>query len=169
MSDTIQIFIGLLAIGLLLIGVEIYIPGGVVGIVGALCLAGAAGVALKFPAPWSMVAICGILVGSGAGLYLWIKVFPLTRAGRRLTLNKDGRQFTSRDETLDALVGREGVAQSPLRPSGLVRVDGRRVDAQSQEGWAEAGTRVHVIAVQGTRVLVRSLPPAAATTPDTPS
>lgn len=169
MSDKIQYFIGLLSIGLLLIGAEIYIPGGVIGVAGALCLAGAAGVALTFPPPWNVLAICGIVIGSGIGLYLWIKVFPKTRAGRRLTLSKDGRLFQTRDNSLDVLVGRDGVTQSPLRPSGVILVDGRRVDAQSQEGWAEAGSRVRVLAVQGSRVLVRNLPDAPGAVTEKPS
>ena len=41
MDPMTQLFIGLLLTGLLLIGVEIYLPGGVVGVLGAMALTGA--------------------------------------------------------------------------------------------------------------------------------
>jgi membrane-bound serine protease (ClpP class) len=45
---------------------------------------------------------------------------------------------------LDALVGREGIAATTLRPGGQVEVDGRRYEAAVGMGTVEAGTPVVV-------------------------
>jgi membrane-bound serine protease (ClpP class) len=48
-------------------------------------------------------------------------------------------------QELQSLVGREGVAATSLFPSGQVEIDGRRLEARLEVGFAEAGSRVRVI------------------------
>jgi membrane-bound serine protease (ClpP class) len=52
------------------------------------------------------------------------------------------------------LVGKAGLALTPLRPSGVVKVEGKRIDAVSVGGFIEAGTSIVVVQVEGTRVVV---------------
>ena len=164
MENRLELFVGLLLAGIVLLGAEIYLPGGIVGVIGAYCLLGAAIAAWGFAPPWNIVAIAGIAIVLALGIYFWVKIFPRTRAGRRLTLEADGRQFKSNDPGLASLLGCEGEAQSALRPSGIALIDGRRVDVLTEEGWIDAGSRIKVVAVQGSRVIVRRLatetPPA---------
>jgi membrane-bound ClpP family serine protease len=44
---------------------------------------------------------------------------------------------------------------TPLRPTGLVEFEGRRMEAMSEEGMIAANTLVRVIEVRGTRLVVR--------------
>ena len=60
------------------------------------------------------------------------------------------------DTSLRDLLGRHGVAQTPLRPAGLVDVEGQRVDAVSDGSFLEAGTPVTLVHVEGNRVVVTS-------------
>jgi membrane-bound serine protease (ClpP class) len=53
-----------------------------------------------------------------------------------------------------ALIGEEGVAVTPLRPAGIVKIDGKRVDAVSVGGFIAAGTPLVVVEVEGARVVV---------------
>ena len=48
-------------------------------------------------------------------------------------------------QELQSLVGREGVAATSLFPSGQVEIDGRRLEARLEVGFAEAGSRVRVV------------------------
>ena len=48
-------------------------------------------------------------------------------------------------QELQSLVGREGVAATSLFPSGQVEIDGRRLEARLDVGFAEAGSRVRVV------------------------
>jgi len=52
------------------------------------------------------------------------------------------------------LLGKTGITLTPLRPAGVVKVEGNRVDAVSVGGFIAAGTTVAVVQVEGTRVVV---------------
>ena len=58
------------------------------------------------------------------------------------------------------LVGREGVALTDLRPAGVGRFEGERVDIVAEEGWLEAGTPIRITRSEGYRHVVRALDPA---------
>jgi membrane-bound ClpP family serine protease len=66
---------------------------------------------------------------------------------------------------LAAHAGDEGLARSPLRPAGTVEVDGRLLDAVSDGDWIAPGTRVRVLAVEASHLVVA---PAAAPSPPRP-
>jgi membrane-bound serine protease (ClpP class) len=54
-----------------------------------------------------------------------------------------------------SLVGRSGVADTALRPTGKVLVDGRRLDVVSDGDFVEPGTSVTVVSVDGSRIIVQ--------------
>ena len=55
------------------------------------------------------------------------------------------------------LLGKEAVTYSVLRPSGIIEIEGRRIDAVSDGTWIPAGQRVEVVSVQGSRIVVREI------------
>jgi membrane-bound serine protease (ClpP class) len=75
--------------------------------------------------------------------------------GRKLTARgfsfEDGRAVDRRDADLG---DRTGVVESDLRPAGIARIDGRRVDVVSRGEPIEAGARIVVVEVSGNRVIV---------------
>ena len=88
--------------------------------------------------------------------YLW----PRTPLGRRMILRKDPEE----DETvatmpvlveLEQYRGRIGKAVTPLRPSGVVDFDGRRIDATSEGLMIERETWVRCLDVKAGKVIVR--------------
>ncbi len=58
-------------------------------------------------------------------------------------------------EELCTLEGKEGVSLTPLMPSGIVKVAGKRIDALTEGEFIERNTAVRVVRVEGTRVFVR--------------
>ncbi|MFO7779186.1 MAG: NfeD family protein [Nitriliruptoraceae bacterium] len=54
-----------------------------------------------------------------------------------------------------ALVGRQGVALSDLRPAGVARIDGHRIDVVSDGEWLAAGDPVTVVSDEGYRRVVQ--------------
>jgi len=157
MTDSrLTLFVILLLGGLFLIGAEIYVPGGVLGMLGAASLLAAIVIAfLVFPAQVAFLVAVGIIVLLGICIFLWIRFFPRTAVGRSLTLARTGRNFHSAREDLPRLVGLQGVALPNLRPSGVARIDGRRYDVVAEGAWVRKGTPVKVIDVSGNRILVR--------------
>ncbi len=57
-----------------------------------------------------------------------------------------------------ALVGRRGVARSPLDPGGIVFLDGERWTATVAEGRVEEGETVEITGVDGLKLVVRRAP-----------
>lgn len=155
-------FVVLLLAGLFLIAAEVFVPGGVIGSVGALCLLTAIVMAfLSFPVHVAILMTVGIVILLGIILAAWIRFFPRTRVGRGLTLDQNGRTFKATKPGLRHLVGKEGVTQSPLRPAGIAKIDGQRVDVIAESDWVEAHTPIRVVRVEGNRVIVRKAASAA--------
>ncbi|MCX6996672.1 MAG: NfeD family protein [Kiritimatiellaeota bacterium] len=158
MNPETTLYLILLLGGLLLVGAEIFLPGGLVGLLGAVALLGAAFVGgSKFAAPYNLLSVALIIVLAGIAIYLWIRFFPKSRMGRKLTLNADGSRFTTVAQESAAWLNQEGQALSALRPAGLALVQGRRVDVVAESSWIPAGARIGVIAVEGNRIVVRQL------------
>lgn len=72
--------------------------------------------------------------------------------------NKAGYVGVNVEES-NLLIGRTGTALSILRPSGIVLIDGKRVDVVTSGDFIAEGTTVKVIAVNGASVVVERLVP----------
>ena len=164
MSNALQNYIMLLVLGVLLLGAEVFLPGGVLGVIGAVCLVGA-GIAgfYAFGPQWGVISVLALVIAAGVGIALWIRFFPRTILAKKLALSKSGADFKSYPDELRALIGRKGTALTALRPSGIARIDNRRVDVVTDADWIEEGTPVVVIAVEGVRILVQRDAPEART------
>lgn len=156
----------LIALGVALIAIEIFVvPGfGVVGIAGAL--AAGAGIMLSLvgvaatPAEWSQAAgvlSLSLLVGI---VIAWALLRKLPRTGRftraGIMLGDSTRReigYTSQPERAD-LIGSVGVALTDLRPSGAARFGEERVDVVSDSSWINAGTPVRIVRAEGYRHVV---------------
>ena len=87
-------YLVLLAVGMLLIIAEVFLPGGAAGVLGGLALLAAMALGLaKFPEPWGFLSAVAIVVFGGIALLLWIQLFPRSRVGKRIALNSDGASF----------------------------------------------------------------------------
>ncbi len=150
----------LLAAALLLVVLEIFIPSagiisitaGIVGVAGIVCLfqdsmiAGFTGILVA-------LVLVPIIVVFGA------KVMPATPMGKRLLFGESGKHEPVIPEEslnrLDALLGAEGDALTDLRPVGIARIEGRRIDVLAEIAFIPAGAKVKVTGVEGSQIKVR--------------
>ena len=103
-----------------------------------------------------------VLVSSLAGFFvsLWLGkklIMAETRFGSlalRTELESDCG-FTSQDMRNEQYVGKEGVAQTILRPSGKINIDGEILDATAEHGYIEAGDKVKVSKFENAQLFVR--------------
>ena len=65
--------------------------------------------------------------------------------------------YTAREDIQGVAVGECGVAQTALRPQGIVTIRGQRHEAVSRSGMLDAGTGVRVCAVTAARVEVEAI------------
>jgi membrane-bound serine protease (ClpP class) len=157
MNVSTELFIILLVTGLMMIGAEIFVPGGILGAIGGLALFGAAIAGFRaFPGYGGYIAI-GIVFLVGLVIYLWIKIFPNTRIGKRMTVSNDLSTSKSADPTLVELAGKTGQSVSPLRPAGYAMIGGRRVDVVTRGEMIAKDTGVRVVKVEGSRVIVEQI------------
>jgi len=165
-SDYLIWALSLLGIAALLFVIEIVIPsGGIIGLVAVVAAIGAV-VAFSFESPlWGVVSLAGLLVMVPLCINFALKVFPNTPVGKRLILGEDDadeeelakieESRREEEQKRQALVGAEGVATTPLRPGGSVKIDGVTIEATSEAGMIDAGIPIKVTKVDGFGVRVR--------------
>ncbi|MBN1908192.1 MAG: hypothetical protein JW818_00500 [Pirellulales bacterium] len=151
-----------LILGLGLALLEVFLPSG--GLLGFLCIVSIVGAIymgfLQSPAVGvSILAMAGL--GLPAMVALAFKLLPNTPVGRRLLLNAptedDVLPDDERQRSLKDLVGHTGRAKSKMLPAGVIKIDGRTIDAVTEGMPAEPGQAVRVIEVRGNRVVVRPI------------
>jgi membrane-bound serine protease (ClpP class) len=147
--DWITLYLALLLAGFVLIGTEIFIPGGILGVFGTLTWLGAAIVGWqKFPYPWNIVSTISLVVISILTFVVWIRYFPKSRFGKSLALEESTASYKSH-KTTEVPVGTEGKALSTLRPSGIAEFNGKRFDVVADGEWIESGEAVKISKTSG--------------------
>ncbi len=156
----------LVAIGLVLLAIEIFVtPGfGMVGALGvtalfgglALAMIGAGDTAATIVAAASRVVV-SLVVALLAGLVV-LRFLPRLPFARRLVLDANlgtGPAHGSAPESDQRWLGRQGVAASTLRPAGIAEIDNQRVDVVADGVLIDAGELIEVMRVDGNRIVVR--------------
>jgi membrane-bound ClpP family serine protease len=147
-----------LAVGLLLLIAEVFVPSG--GLIGFLAL-GFLGVSLYLAFTTTahgliFLIVAGLLIPLTMmlAIYLW----PRTPMAKFFFLSPPEPEDVLPDGhslMLEHLVGQFGRSLTPLRPSGLVDFDGRRLEGLSEEGLIPTGMLVRAVQVRGGRLIVR--------------
>lgn len=153
----------LLAVGLVLIVLEVFIPGGVAGTLGALALAASVVLAFRlteFGVLWLLITLSLSL----ASLLLSVKFVARSPMGKRIFLAADQRGTRGTDNSLETLSGVEGTALTELRPAGIARFEAdRRIDVVTEGEYIPRGARIRVLTVTGNRVVVAQVSPRPGT------
>jgi membrane-bound serine protease (ClpP class) len=147
--------ISLGAAGLLLLFLEMFLPGMIAGIVGACLLLASVIMAYTDLGPEAGNTALLIASVASAGMWWWwANHFQHTRFGQRMTL-RSASEGNSNAAGLETFAGQVGEAATPLRPSGTVTISGRRMDAVTDGEFIEAGSMVRVVRAHGMGLLVR--------------
>ena len=149
-----SLLLTLLIAGIALLLAEVFLPGMVAGVLGVVCLLGAAvvGFAEFGPKVGSLILMAELVAGTILTI-LWMRYFPKTPFGKKYIL--DPSTASHAPTAPEQWVGRAGVALTDLRPAGAARLDGKKVDVITTGEHLEAGTRIKVVRVDGPSVFVR--------------
>jgi membrane-bound serine protease (ClpP class) len=150
----------LVVVGLVMLVAEIFISSFGVLIIAALgCFACAVYFAFEVSTSTGYIFAFSVLIGTPIVGFILLKVFPRTRAGKRMILAPEERPIPASHESADLskLVGKRGTAASMLRPAGVAMIDGGRVDVVTDGRLIEIGTPIEVVEVEGGRVVVRAV------------
>lgn len=130
-------FIGLLAIGLIIVGV---------------------GLAFSSSTSLGLIVLAALVVLLPATLMLAIHLWPRTPMAKWIFLKPpESIDVESEDQgpRLSHLIGQFGRALTPLRPSGVVDFDGRRLDGLAEGGMIPTGALVRAVQIRGGQIVVR--------------
>lgn len=147
----------LFAIGLVLLIAELFVPGGIVGIIGGALMVISllfAGESMVYMAYSILIALFIAFIGMvvlmkffGKNLHLFSKLVL-----KDATTTEEG--YVSNVNRIE-LLGKVGETITPLRPSGTVIVDGERLDVVSEGSYIENNKKVEIVEVEGSRIVVR--------------
>lgn len=145
-----------LVIGVVLMAVELVIPGGIIGLIGYCVFMWGLFTGLG-GGDLALYAVLGVTLILLVLLITFFNRFSKTWIGKLFTLGqrsttKEG--YISNDVQTD-LVGLEGVAHTPLRPAGTARIGEQLVDVVTEGDFIDAGTSIVVVRVIGGRNIVR--------------
>lgn len=150
----------LLAIGLLAVVLELFVPSaGVLGITAGILIVISVVLGFMESVSSGVILLAVAIVTIPGMLALMVKIWPYTPIGKRILL-KDLKpedvlpNYTENKEQKERLEGQLGIAQTKMLPSGIVMVDGEKFDAVSEGFAVEAGDSVRVISVRGNHVYV---------------
>ncbi len=143
-------------IGCILLGLEIFVPSfGIIGIAG-----------LSFIILGIFLAVGDIFTGiltlsiaviiSTIFLYVFIKHGYKHRLFEPIIL-KVSKPEKDPDQQIErrAVVGEKGIAESALRPSGVMNIGERRIDVVTQGEFIEKGENIIIVSVNGNVIKVR--------------
>lgn len=147
----------LLIIGFFLIGVELTAPGiSAPGIAGTICLVISV-ILTTDSIQEGVIMTLGILavLGLMLGIMLWLLakgklVQPIILTDEQ---NKTEGYISSSD--LEYLLGKEGMAVTDLRPSGVGSFDGISFDVISEGQYVTKGTEIVIYKVVGSKLIVK--------------
>jgi membrane-bound ClpP family serine protease len=168
----------LFVLGLILIGIEIFIvPGfGVIGVSGIVLVVGSLVLVTLEKMPQTTqdwVSMGGTLSTFALGLvaaigvaFVTARFLPNIPYANRLVLQPpgdSGPETTSREAVggipavSPSLLGAIGTAATPLRPSGKARFGDEFLDVVSEGDYVQPGSRVQVVEIEGNRIVVKAV------------
>ncbi|MES2982927.1 MAG: NfeD family protein [Verrucomicrobiota bacterium] len=148
----------LFSIGLVLLALEVIIPGGILGIIGGVVLF--TGCVFSFFLLGTLQGLIAIAIAVFAGIlifYIQFKILPNTRLGKRFFLKREiSGSANSLEENTRDLIGKTATSVTVLSPSGYVLVDGTSYEAVSQSGQIPKNTELLITAANSFQLTVKT-------------
>lgn len=142
-------------IGILAVLAELVLPGGILGVVGAICLLGAVVTTfITYGATAGTIALAAVVAIGLVSLRIWMRFFHRLPFTKQLVLNETvgiDAQVPARA----ALIGRTGISLTELMPSGHAEIGGEKFDVIAEGAAIRRGATIIVVETRGPSVMVR--------------
>lgn len=147
----------LCVVGILAALAELVLPGGLLGVVAALCLFGAViATFVSYGLIAGTIALALLIVIGMVTLYCWMKHFHRLPFTRELMLN-DAVGIDEALQERQTLTGRTGLALTDLHPSGRGDFDGRKIDVVTEGPQIAKGSKIEIVETRGPSIIVREI------------
>ena len=159
-STGLSIFVLLLFIGgLALIGLEMFIPGGIVGTVGIITVVYAIIYVNKSTYYIAFILVVSLIL---AVILYYVnrnvfhkKLMFLDRLVLNDSISTENGYVAS--ESRVELVGKKLKAYTDLRPAGVAILDNEKLDVVTDGDFIEKGNEVEIVRVEGMRIVVKKI------------
>lgn len=153
-----SMILGLIAAALVLVFFEILLPGGVLGVLAALCVLAATWFGFEsYGALGAAAVFFGTLIAIGVLVFLEFKLLAKTAFGRKFFLKSAVEGHTRAAVAEESIVGKQGVALTRLNPSGKVAIGDKSYEASSQDGYIERDAAIVVVAQDSFKLIIKKL------------
>ena len=145
----------LFALGVLLLALEVVVPGAILGIIGGITML--AGVIVAFDQygfDGGAVAMAAAVVLVGIALYLEFVLLPKSRLAKTFSMTATVEGQSQPAIANRSVIGKRAIAVTPLAPSGVVELEGRRYEAFARNGHVPAGTQLDIVDLDNFRLIV---------------
>lgn len=147
--------ISLSILGLVLVYLEFFLPGGIVALLGGLALVSGVTYFSVLDLPIVYKVLYFALTALGCAIACQSAIWVLrSRKGNSLLLSSNQEGFVAHHLD-ESLLGEEGVVESDLKPSGHILVGEQRLQALSEGGYIKKGTPVTLLEGRGTHYIVK--------------
>ena len=151
-----SMIVGLIVATLLLVAIEIVLPGGVLGVVAVVCLIAATALTYQDYGVFSAAFVfLGTVVAALFFSIIQFRYLVKTPLGRKLFLSKTVEGHSNVEQTSDDLIGSSGQALTRLNPTGMVLIDGQKFEAHSEDGFIEQNQSVRVVARDNFKLIIQ--------------
>jgi|EndMetStandDraft_9_1072997.scaffolds.fasta_scaffold368221_1 membrane-bound serine protease (ClpP class) len=146
------------AVGLLLIFIEFYVPGAVMGISGGILIFVSVFMfANQTQAPlWIALYVLGAIASVALVIKYALVRIRTAKPNRSIYSNHDQEGYVASKYDHSA-IGKRGIVLSDLKPGGYILIDGKQHQALSQSGYLVKGTEVLVIGGQEESLIVKNI------------
>lgn len=144
----------LFVLGIVLLILEIFVPGGILGLFGIIAVITV--IMLTVDSLAQRVFFISLLLLTLAGISFYLTPFIWERfALKTRQAPKDG--YLAPKQSYEVFLNKQGIALCQLRPAGTAEFCGERLDVVTEGAFVTSGSRIKVIAVEGTRIIVRQI------------
>ena len=151
------LIITLIAIGILLIAIEVLIiPGiGIAGILGVLSLIGAVFISFSMYGATTGLIILGAIIFI---LIIFTWIILRSDTWKKLTLNDSikSRVNTTIEEN-SLVIGDTGIVTARLSPIGKARFNSTEAEVKSIEGIINSGEKIKIIKIEDNTIIVKQI------------
>lgn len=154
------ISIGLFILGVILLTIEFFVVGAVIGIAGIILITISI-IMLGDSILWMLINVVIAFILSIVEWVILVKGFNKKISLFEKVILRDSTTseagYTSHDDRSN-LVGQTAETLTELRPAGIISLNDERIDAVSDGTFIQRGVKVKVTEVEGSRVVVREIP-----------
>ncbi len=154
MTVIVLLFIG----GVVLIGSEVFLPGGIIGAIGGAMMIG--GIAISYTDYGAFGAFLATVIAIAlvvVALFIEFRILPNTAMGKRLFMSASVQSSMTYSSAEDDMIGKTCRTVTALAPTGFVLLDGRKLEAASKSGFIEKNEEVKITAKDNFRIIVSKI------------